>query len=100
MPKERVYCPSLFLSQIPSCKPAFHQSFLLALQLLAALSHESFFSLANDVKQIPNVIFSADARKLEEVYYSSVRYSFQRKLLVRSIYLALCTSLILTGGLL
>lgn len=61
---------------------------------------KAFFSLTDDVKQIPNVIFSADARKLEEVYYSSVRYSFQRKLLVRSIYLALCTSLILTWGLL
>lgn len=38
-------------------QPAFHQSFLLPLQLLAALSHESFFSPVNDVKQIPNTIY-------------------------------------------
>lgn len=64
---------------------------------LLRFPRQAFFSpLGNDVKQIPNVIFSADARKLEEVYYSSVQYSFQRKLLVRSIYLALYTALILT----
>lgn len=71
-------------------------SLLLPLQLRATLSHAYFFFLVNDVEQIPNVIFSADARKIEEVYYSSVQYSFQRKLLVRSIYLALYTALILT----
>lgn len=61
---------------------------------------QAFFFLVSDVKQIPNVIFSADTRKLEEVYYSAVQYSFQRKLLVRSIYLALYTALILIWGLL
>lgn len=78
----------------------FTRLFPLLLQLVATLSHASFFFLVNNVKQIPNVIFSADTRKLEEVYYSPVQYSFQRKLLVRSIYLALYTALILTRGLL
>lgn len=59
-----------FLSLIPPHSISLYQASLLPLSLAATLSHAIFSSLVNNVKQVSNVICSADARKLDEVYYS------------------------------